>query len=545
MSTVTSLEQAAEKLAKNGKGKRRPVSQKADGIYDANGQRVIRHIAGELPHILDQLEDALAESESNLYRYAGQLARIYQAGEAVTGDVRSSSGALMVVPVSAPHLVEVAGRAARHEKWDSRSSAFVPCDCPRRVADSYLARGYYPKQKPLSGFVETPTITPDARLIDHPGYDLPTGLFSAYAEISGYRRPPEKPSRDDALRALEFLRDLFGSFPFVDESDRTAMLSGVLTALVRRLLPAAPMFAITAPTPGTGKTLLCESLAIIATDRRASVLSLGHDDAETEKRLTGVLLAGDAVISIDNIERPLKGDLLCQVTTQQFVRLRPLGGSGMLSIPTHALLVATGNNLAIVGDLKRRVVLVRLDAGIERPEQRSFDTDHLATVSEKRGAIITAALTLALSYLAAGAPRIQGLHALGGFEIWDRMVRRPLVWLGLPDPLAASEGLRDQDPDIEAMRLLFSAWFAAFGSAARTVADVVAAGMETGPMSGDFTNNELRDALQLVCAEKPNSRRLGYWLRAHRDRIVDDLQLRQSGTDGHAKVVRWSVAKCG
>ena len=38
-----------------------------------------------------------------------------------------------------------------------------------------------------------------------------------------------------------------------------------------------------------GKTLLLESLAILATNRRASVLSLGHDDADTEKRLTGVL----------------------------------------------------------------------------------------------------------------------------------------------------------------------------------------------------------------------------------------------------------------
>ncbi len=487
----------------------------------------------------------MADAKANLYRYAGRLARVYQASEATSGDVCRPAGALMVHPVEPAHLVELAGRAAIHEKWDSRSMQFVPCDMPRRAADCYLARGHWPELPPLTGFVEGPTITPAARLIDQPGYDAETGLFAAYATIAGYQRPPLKPSKIDAEQALAILCGLFDSFPFVDESDRAAMLAGVLTAMMRRMLPAAPMFAITSPTPGTGKTLLCETLAILATDRRASVLSLGHDDAETEKRLTGVLLAGDAVISIDNIERPLKGDLLCQVTTQQFVRLRPLGGSGMLSIPTHALLVATGNNLSIVGDLKRRVVLVRLDSGIERPEQRTFDTDHLATVSERRGEIITAALTLTLSYLRSGAPKIAGLHALGGFEIWDRMVRRPLVWIGLPDPLEASEGLRDQDPDIEAMRLLFSSWYASFASIPTTVADVVTAGMATTPMSSDYINADLRDALQLVCAEKPNSRRLGYWLRAHRERIVDGLQLRQSGTDGHAKVLRWSIVKCG
>jgi putative DNA primase/helicase len=274
-------------------------------------------------------------------------------------------------------------------------------------------------------------------------------------------------------------------------------------------------------------------------------MSLGHDDAETEKRLTGVLLAGDAVISIDNIERPLKGDLLCQVTTQQFVRLRPLGGSGMLSIPTHAVIVATGNNLAIVGDLKRRVALIRLDAGTERPEQRDFDTDHLELIGKRRGALISHALTIVLAYIQAGAPKIDGLHSLGGFEQWDRVVRRPLVWLGLPDPLVAAEGLRDQDPDIEAMRLLYTSWHAKFGSSPVVVADVVAAGMETSPMSGDYRNPDLRDSLQLICAEKPNSRRLSGWLRRHQDRIVDGLTVKQHGMDSHSKVAKWAVLACG
>lgn len=515
------------------------------GRFDANGQAVIQHVAGELPSILDQVGAALAACQANLYRYAGRLARVYQAETPETGAIRRPAGALMVHPVESAHLVELAGRAARHEKWDSRSGGFVPCDMPRRVADGYLSRGHWPELPELHGFVETPTLTPEGRIIDTPGYDLETGLFSAFATIKGYQRPSNQPSRLDRQAALSLLTSLFETFPFVDDADRSAMLAGVLTALLRRMLPAAPMFAITAPTPGTGKTLLCESLAIVATDRRASVLSLGHDDAETEKRLTGVLLAGDAVISIDNIERPLKGDLLCQVTTQQFVRLRPLGGSGMLNIPTHALLIATGNNLSIVGDLKRRVVLVRLDAGTERPEQRAFDKDQLAMITSRRGEIITAALTLVLSYLAAGAPGIEKLHALGGFEVWDRMVRRPLVWAGLPDPLSASEGLRDQDPDIEAMRLLYSAWFSLHSSKPVTVSDIISAANEAQDFSGNYVHADLRDALQIVCAEKPNSRRLGYWLRAHRDKIVDGLQLRQSGADGHAKVSKWSVIKCG
>jgi putative DNA primase/helicase len=435
-------------------------------------------------------------------------------------------------------LTELAGRAAIHEKHDVRSGEQRPCDCPRRVADSFLARGHWPKLPDLAGFVESPLLSLDGRLIDQPGYDATSGLFCAFTAIPGYLRPLDKPSHKDARRAVERLSALFTDFPLVEDSDRSALVAGILTAILRRVLPAAPMFCITAPTPGTGKTLLCETLAIVATNRRASVLSLGHDDAETEKRLAGVLLAGDAVISVDNIERPLKGDLLCQVATQQFVRLRPLGGSGMLNVPTHALLIATGNNLAVIGDLKRRVLMVRLDAGTERPEQRSFTNDHLAAITQCRGEIISDALTICSAYLAAGEPKTAGLYGFGGFEQWDRMVRRPLVWLGLPDPLLAAEGLRDQDPDLEATRLLFSSWEQHIGlDTPVTAASILS--------SATDVNQDLRDALQLVCSEKPNGRRLGVWLRAHRDRIVDGLQLRQAGTDGHAKVAKWKVVSCG
>jgi len=511
--------------------------------FDPGGRRVIRHDPGKLPEILDQLGAALAEYAGNMYVYAGRLVRVYSVPEAQSGSVHRPRGALILHPVDAAHLVELAGRAAIHERFDARADRYKPCDCPKRVAEAYLARGHWPEIPTLTGFTEGPTITLDDKLLDQPGFN--DGLFLAFDKIAGYAPPPTMPSMEDAEQAMTILLDLIREFPLIGYEDRAAVLAGIITGLVRRILPAAPMMAITAPTPGTGKTLLAETFSIIASNRRASVLSLGHDDAEAEKRLSGVLLAGDACILLDNIERPLKGDLLCQVLSQPSVRLRPLGGSGMVSLPTHALMVATGNNLAIVGDLKRRVALIRMDAGTERPEQRTFARDHLADVFARRGELIRAALTIPLAYLAAGAPTIDGLYPLGGFAEWDRMVRRPLVWLGLPDPLKASEGLREQDPDLEAMRLLFSAWREAFGDKAVTAAEVVAAGMATQLMSSDRTHPDLYEGLQLVCAEKPNTRRLGYWLRAHRDRIVDGLQLKPARPDGHAKVARWQVVNCG
>jgi putative DNA primase/helicase len=510
---------------------------------------VIRHDPGELPAVLDQLQAAIsAATHLDTYVYAGRLARVYRAIEAPQDGIRRAAGPVLVHPIEAPLLAELAGRAARHEKFDARSGGYKPCDCPRRVADALLARGCWHGFPELAGFIEAPTVTPDGRIIDAPGYDGSSGLFGAFGPIPGYARPPDYPTESDAARAAGELGKLLITFPFVSDADVSAMFAALITAVLRRMLPAAPLFGMDAPSPGTGKSLLAETVAIVATGRRAALMSLGQDDAETEKRLTSVLLAGDAVVVLDNIERPLRGDLLCQVTTQQFVRLRPLGATTALTVPTHAMFVATGNNLSILGDLKRRVVMIRLDAKVERPEQRTFDRDHLATVMEQRGKIITQVMTIVSAYIAAGSPRISNLHAFGSFEQWDRMVRRPLVWLGLPDPLQGAEALRESDPDLEASRMLYESWYAKFGSASQTTAAVVAAGMESMPMSGGHINPDLYDALQVICSEKPNARRLGYWLRAHVDRIVAGYALRRGRSDAHAKVATWlveHVRSCG
>jgi hypothetical protein len=541
---AAALDKLASKKKPRGKKGLRLVKP-GDEEFGPDGRRRIKHRPGQLPKILDQLGLSLSESCENLFSYTGRLVRVYAAPESASGGVHRPRGALVLHPVDGSHLTELATAAAIHERWDARAEEDLECDCPRRIADAYLARGNWPELRPLAGFIEAPTITLDGRLIHEPGHDSKTGLFQACAAIPDWSAPSAKPGKAEAQAALDVLLELVQDFPFVADEDRAAVVAGIITGLLRRVLPAAPLMAVTAPTPGTGKTLIAETFAIIATGRRASVLSLGHDDAEAEKRLAGVLLAGDAVIALDNIERPLKGDLLCQVATQQFVRLRPLGASGMLSIPTHALMVATGNNLSIVGDLKRRVALIRMDSGEERPEQRTFSRDHLEDVFARRGELIRAALTLPLAYLAAGAPAIEGMHPLGGFEQWDRMVRRPLAWLGLPDPLKASESLREQDPDLEGMRLLLGAWRDVFQSEPKTAAELVNAGQEYKPVSQIYEHPELRDALQLVCNEKPNARRLGYWLRRHQNRIVDGMQVKQTGSDGHAKVARWTVSVCG
>jgi putative DNA primase/helicase len=529
------------------------LDQTSVEFYTPDGKIGIRHKNGALPDILDAAEKALASAELDVFVHAGRLVKVYKANSKIKGIYRPE-GAIVIHTIDASFLTELLGRAASHVKFDSRvtdditgkKGAYVPCDCPRRVSEALLSRGYYPQIPELSGFVESPTIDSSGRLIDAVGYDVKSGIYLVFndALFQAYKRTKLSKSltKNDALIASKTLTDLFRDFPFVSDEDKAGIVAATITSVIRRILPSSPLFAVTAPMPGTGKTLLAETASIIATGRRASVLSLGHDDAEAEKRLGGVLLAGDAVILLDNIERPLGGDLLCQVTTQPSVRIRPLGVSSVISVPTHSLLLATGNNLSIVGDLKRRVVLIRMDAKTERPEQRTFNKNHLDEILSKRAEIITAVLTISMAYLQAGEPLIEKHTPYGSFEMWDRLVRKPLLWIGTPDPLAGAEALRESDPDMECMKALFSAWLSVKDlNVASTASDVVKVGMEYLPGGVEPSYPDLRDALQLACSEKVNSRRLGNWLRNHKDRIVDGLQLIKHGEDTHAKVATWKV----
>jgi putative DNA primase/helicase len=49
-------------------------------------------------------------------------------------------------------------------------------------------------------------------------------------------------------------------------------------------------------------------------------MSLGRTDEEAEKRLGSALIAGDSIISIDNIDRPFGGELFCQALTQRMLK---------------------------------------------------------------------------------------------------------------------------------------------------------------------------------------------------------------------------------
>lgn len=499
-----------------------------------NGEGVIRIVKGAMGEAVDACEAILARSDLptqyRTFQRGGQLVRVATLPASAMADgVSRPAGAVVIMEAQKPFLLDVLGRFGRFEKFDKRSDDWLPADPPKEVAETILARAGLWPMPVLRGVVACPTLRADGSLLLSPGYDAASDYYLAH-DLS--IKLPEAPTLDEAQASFDALADLLAGFAFVEPVDYAVALALILTAVVRPALAAVPVFAITAPVRGSGKSTLMDIAAVIATGRRSAVLSATSDHEELEKRLIGCLLSGDGIVNLDNINGNLRSDLLCQASTSEAVKVRPLGASSQVEIPNTALWSANGNNLSLAGDLSRRVLLCRLDPGVERPEERTFDFDPVARALERRAEYVAAALTIIRAYLAAGHPDL-GLSSFGSFERWSDMVRSALVWTGAADPCESREAVMEDDPEAAMLRALLAAWWERFGRTPRTVKEIVKA--------GDEDDSPLAEVLHDIAGEGRaiNARRLGWWLRRQAGRIVEGLKLIQVRV---SRVAEWKVA---
>ena len=141
----------------------------------------------------------------------------------------------------------------------------------------------------LTGIVEAPTLRQDETVLDRPGYDPRSGLLFDPGGLE-FRPVPDKPTRGEASAKLDLLRSLVKEFPFAAAASESVALSGIITPLVRPACRAVPLHAITAPKPGSGKTLLAKLPGYVATGRVPATVSQADGPAEEQKRLLAVLM---------------------------------------------------------------------------------------------------------------------------------------------------------------------------------------------------------------------------------------------------------------
>ena len=305
-------------------------------------------------------------------------------------------------------------------------------------------------------------------MLDVPGYDAKTGLYFDPGRAT-FPKVKDRPTKADALAALEVLKRPLADFPFADEDgveglSRSVALAGMLTSVCRRVLPIAPAFGVDAHLAESGKTELAQVTAIMMTGRRTAVRPLPHDEYQRSAALAAALEAGDPMILYDNVVDPVEGAALCAVITDEVFKCRRLGGNGaqdQVIAPTNSVVYFTGNKLKIAGDMAdSRVLLTNLRP--DRPlSQRSFAHWPLVDyVKSIRTELVAAALTILRAHAIAD-DKVPGPYFR--FAEWRRIVADALVWLGEPDPVLSVSRAKETDPVREAQESVVRAWLQFIG----------------------------------------------------------------------------------
>jgi hypothetical protein len=409
---------------------------------------------------------------------------------------------------------------------------------PKTLSASFIEARHHWLFRDLTGLITTPTLREDGTVLDTEGYDDKSGLYLNLKGVK-YSPIPDKPTKDQALKALAMLKEPFEEVPFIKETvdfdevspSLSVALSALLTGLIRRTLRSAPLHGFDAAEAGSGKGLCCSVVTNIVTGTDATAITFGDDENEMRKLLFSALLANDQVIVFDNLTRPLEGAALNTVLTEATWEERILGESRTATVPTNALFLASGNNLQINGDMHRRIIAARIDAG-ENPEARTFKRPRLLDwVRDRRARMVVAALTVLRAYEVAGRPD-QHLPEYGSFEEWSQRVRSALVWLGEADPCLTRTRFKESDPEREALGGVLAALLPISDGAWKKCKDAVSE-FDAGSAVDDALNGA-----GIAC----NPKALGIYLSRHNGRTVDGLRL-DTTKDKHAKVLMFRITR--
>ncbi len=346
-----------------------------------------------------------------LYHQGGYVAEVY-ATEDHTHTIRVLDTTRM-----RDRLSEVAA-------WRKRSGDGLVPTKPDLDAAKVLLTTPSLRLPPLAAITEIPVLRSDGKFTTRMGYDRLARVYFAPSTELGRFDVPEHVTRDDVVHALRLLDQMIGEFPFVERSDKVNTLAFMLTPMLRPVIKGpTPMAAISAPKPGTGKTLLVESIVRMLVGKAPPVLRLSTDENEVEKRITAHLRKGPQFSFLDNVPTGAMFDsaAVAAVLTSTLWSGRVIMSSQMPDLPNAATWVATGNNLTLGPEIARRCFLIELDAQVENPEDREFDIDLQNWVPEHRRELLRAVMVLILAWTDRNMPLASGPN-LGSFEDWCAVV---------------------------------------------------------------------------------------------------------------------------
>jgi hypothetical protein len=308
----------------------------------------------------------------------------------------------------------------------------------------------------------------DGTLVWDEGCHLGSGIVLLKDRSLSIPRVSPTPTVQEVADARELIQEPFHDFHFVGQADKANLIALALSYFVRELTGVAPLIAIDAPTPGSGKSLLFEAamvpaLGLLGAEKKHPALQAMNEfkEEDAEKEIASTLLSAPQVIWLDNLLYKLRSGILAKTLTSEVFDHRILGSSHRVSLRNCAIWVVTGNNVTMSDEIARRTVWVRVDSQTERPEERTGfrHPDLLAWCQQNRGRMIWAILTLVQNWVTQGRPKGESV-TLGSFQKWADVLGGILHCAGIPGFL---ENRRDQmdkmDDESAEWRTFYEVWW--------------------------------------------------------------------------------------
>lgn len=446
---------------------------------DDPNRPVIKIEAGQLPRMVDEGNTALA-SHSNIYQRSGELVTVTREPDRVdTTDRDLRKGMEITLRPGTPRLRIVSlaslrvhlASVAEWRKWiapkrKDGEGEWAPAHPDSAATAAILdptAAGGWPDIRPIRGILESPALAPSGSLITTPGYNVETGYVLLPSVDVG--EIEEKPTQKQARAAMAYLwTELFCDFPYfgLGESDPTDTdrsrryeqackcpdafvgISALLSMFARPAIEGStPGSVFEAASQGSGKTLQIHAIATVATGRSAGLMTFPThdgkvDEAELEKILASYALAGARAIAFDNIKGTLGGSALEKaMTAVDSIDLRVLGSSETRTMPWTAIILFSGNNMAMSDDVAQRVLCSRLESERDDPRSRpSKEFRHarlLDWIREHRAKLIRACLVILRAFIVGDSKADAG--SWGSFEAWSALVPAAILHAGGPNVL--------------------------------------------------------------------------------------------------------------
>lgn len=358
--------------------------------------------------------------------------RLFDLGGDLAVTTTDEIGATVAEIVDEERLLNLLARAAQMISVTSRG---INSAWPESKTLTALF-GRHRDFRPLRGIAPSPIVREDNTIATEEGYDEASHVL---LDLDGLDlQIPDAPTKVEVRKAVDLLvDDWLGDFPFASKADKANALALILTYPLRELVSLVPFAVISAKSQGTGKSKLIALIVLLFTRTMPVWDSLPGSEEETRKQITTLLATAPPFLVFDESPR-IGGKAINRLGTATTWSDRLLGGNKRAALPNRAVMVATGNNVEVLGDTRRRYYPIELfydgECPENRPESEFRHPDIEAWTEAHRNELLVAVFTLIRAWQVAGRPK--RTTSFGSFERWEAVVGGVIENAGVDDFLA-------------------------------------------------------------------------------------------------------------